>query len=94
MNFISEVGEKVGGGSQEEENCRTPTRSTTASSSLSLTPPPSGGTSGRKRGGGEVLGTAGAEGSLSPSKWRRSEGMLTPEAKANPQVVPSQLNFK
>jgi len=71
--------------SQEEVNCRTPTRSSNASSSLSLTPPPSGGTSGRKRGGGGVFDTE-AEGSLSPSKLRRPEGMLTPEAQAIPQA--------
>ena len=77
--------------SQEEVNCRTPTRS----SSLSLTPPPSGGTSGRKRGGGGVFDSEPAEGSsLSPCKLRRPEGMLTPEAKATPQVMLSQFWLK
>jgi len=74
--------------SQEEINCRTPTRASNAPSSLSLTPPPSGGTSNRKRGGGgEVFDAAAAEGSPSPSKLRRPDGGLTPEAKVNPQAA-------
>ena len=68
----------------QEENCRTPTRSAHASSSLSMTPPPSGGPSGRKRGG---VSDAAAEESLSPSKFRRSAGMLTPGAVAALQVL-------
>ena len=80
--------------SQEEINCRTPTRASNAPSSLSLTPPPSGGTSNRKRGGGgEVFDAAAAEGSPSPSKLRRPDGGLTPEAKVNPQVLLSPLNL-
>ena len=81
--------------SQEEINCRTPTRASNAPSSLSLTPPPSGGTSNRKRGGGggEAFDAAAAEGSPSPSKLRRPDGGLTPEAKVNPQVLLSPLNL-
>ena len=49
-----------------------------------MTPPPSGGPSGRKRGG---VSDAAAEESLSPSKFRRSAGMLTPGAVAALQVL-------